>query len=238
MLQTGYIINGTSKYLVFKVWTTATGALKSDMDSSQAGLAAKYWKSGANAPVSITLSDKATTDPFSSGAIVNLGLGVYALCVPDAARATTAGDFSVVYLAATDLEISVMSEDHYGSEPRAAAGLPEDALDGLLVDHADAGSAGLALASILGFGAPPTGAANAAALFAKTFDGTKMAGLTVQELLAIMFLSVVAKLDGANTGATGTAHVRNLADAANAITWTFDANGNRTGVTLTLTAVR
>jgi hypothetical protein len=74
-----------------------------------------------------------------------------------------------------------------------------------------------------------------AAIFARTYEATKMSGLTFEELTAMMACALLSKASGLDT-TTGV--FRNRGDTADAITATIDANGNRTAVTLTLTAVR
>lgn len=74
-----------------------------------------------------------------------------------------------------------------------------------------------------------------AAVFARTYEATKMSGLTFEEITAMMACALLSRASGMDT-ATGI--FRNRGNTADAITATIDAFGNRTAVTLTLTAVR
>lgn len=74
-----------------------------------------------------------------------------------------------------------------------------------------------------------------AGVFARTYDATDMSGVTFEELTALIGCALLAKVSGMDTT---TATFRNLADGANPIVATVDADGNRSAVTLTLTAVR
>jgi hypothetical protein len=72
-------------------------------------------------------------------------------------------------------------------------------------------------------------------VFARAFHAVKMAGLTFEELVALMAVTLLGSVSGLNTNAP---NFKNLAGAATAVAATTDANGNRSAVTLTPTAVR
>lgn len=72
------------------------------------------------------------------------------------------------------------------------------------------------------------------AVFARAFNA-KMSSLTFEELTALMATVLLGKASGMGT-ATGT--FRNLADNADAVVATQDADGNRTAVTRTAANVR
>lgn len=74
-----------------------------------------------------------------------------------------------------------------------------------------------------------------AGVFARTFDATKMSGLTFEELVALIGCIAFAKVSGLET-TTGT--FRNIGDTANAVQATVDADGNRSAITITLASVR
>lgn len=69
-----------------------------------------------------------------------------------------------------------------------------------------------------------------AAVFARTFDATKMSGLTFEQIVGLMASVLLGKASGLDTT---TAVFRNLGDTANAVSATVDADGNRSAVTLT-----
>lgn len=74
-----------------------------------------------------------------------------------------------------------------------------------------------------------------AGVFARTYEATKMSGVTFEELTALCACALLAKVSGLDT-TTGT--FRNVGDSANAIVATVDADGNRSAITLTLASVR
>lgn len=74
-----------------------------------------------------------------------------------------------------------------------------------------------------------------AAIFARAFDATDMSGLTFEELVALMACVLLGKASGLGTA---TATFRNIADGADAVVSSVDADGNRSSVTRNLTAVR
>jgi len=74
-----------------------------------------------------------------------------------------------------------------------------------------------------------------AAFFARTYDATDMDSVTFEEMTALMACALLGQASGLETA---TAVFRNLADGADAITATVDADGNRSAVTLTLASVR
>jgi hypothetical protein len=71
-------------------------------------------------------------------------------------------------------------------------------------------------------------AAIVAAVGARVVEGS----LTENQALMILLAGLGGKADG---GGSATIHFRNQADTKNRITFTVDANGNRTAVTLDLT---
>lgn len=74
-----------------------------------------------------------------------------------------------------------------------------------------------------------------AGIFARTFEATKMAGYTYEEIIGFMSSVLVGKASGLDTT---TPIYRNLGDTANAVTGTVDADGNRSAVTRTAASVR
>lgn len=79
-----------------------------------------------------------------------------------------------------------------------------------------------------------TSAEDAAAVFSRTFDGTKMSGLTFEQIIGLMASVLLGKASGLDTT---TAVFRNIGDSANAISATVDADGNRSAVSLTAASV-
>jgi hypothetical protein len=71
----------------------------------------------------------------------------------------------------------------------------------------------------------------AGAVFAQVIEGTT----TFLQAGRLWNAALGAKTDGFDAGASGTGHVRDLADTKDRVTATFDADGNRTAVTLDLT---
>lgn len=122
----------------------------------------------------------------------------------------------------------------------SAAAIADAVLDELLSEHTSAGTLGKALADILDDTGTSgvvlsTAQVNAIrdAVFARTFDGTKMQGFTFEQVAAFTLCAVSAILSGAN-GASPK--VRNVGDSADAIQWGSDATG-RTSATYTPAAV-
>lgn len=74
-------------------------------------------------------------------------------------------------------------------------------------------------------------AAVVAALFAAIVEGST----TFQQVMMLTLAASVGKTDGFVPGTVGTGHIRNVADTKNRITANYDANGNRTSITLDLT---
>jgi len=74
-----------------------------------------------------------------------------------------------------------------------------------------------------------------AAFFARTYDATDMDSVTFEEITALMGCALLGIASGMDTT---SATFRNLADGANAISATVDADGNRSAVTLNLGNVR
>jgi hypothetical protein len=73
------------------------------------------------------------------------------------------------------------------------------------------------------------------AIFARTYEATKMSGVTFEELTAMIGCTLLAKASGMGTT---SAVIRNFGDTADVVAATVDASGNRTAVTRTLTSVR
>lgn len=69
----------------------------------------------------------------------------------------------------------------------------------------------------------PLASGNAAAVWAKTLEGT----LTAEQAQRLLLSVLTGKVSGAGTG---TEVFRDLADSKNRVTFTTDANGNRTAV--------
>jgi hypothetical protein len=77
------------------------------------------------------------------------------------------------------------------------------------------------------------------AFFNRTFDGTKMAGMTLEEVLCVGLCMLVAKLSGAEPDVDGNATpvVRNIGDTADVVEMSTTPDGRAT-VTITLGSVR
>jgi len=61
------------------------------------------------------------------------------------------------------------------------------------------------------------------------------AGYTAEELLRGMASVILSKSDGFTAGSSGTGYFRDMGDTKNRVTVTYDADGNRTSITLDLT---
>lgn len=149
MIQQGQAGSATSRYALIRAVTISTSLPKTDLVAATSGLVCKYWIAGPNAVVTVTLSDLASiTTAWTSGKFLHIGGGYYLVCKPNAARAS--GDFDLLWFeGVTDVFFENVSEDHYGSDPRAAAptlaqigGAPWDAFT---ADHMTSGTYGLAL---------------------------------------------------------------------------------------------
>jgi hypothetical protein len=74
----------------------------------------------------------------------------------------------------------------------------------------------------------------AAGVMARTFEATKMAGYTFEELVGFMASVLLGKVSNLPTSPT----FRNLGDTADAVVGATDTDGNRSAVTLTAASVR
>lgn len=145
-------------------------------------------------------------------------------------------DASDIAASFTSLNTKVDTIDDFLDTEIAAIKAKTDQLTFTTANQVDAGVRSMA-ANTLTASALATDAVTeiVAAIFARTFEATKMSGYTFEDVVALTLCAVAAKL----SGAAGTSiAIRNIGDTADAITATVDADGNRSVVTHTLASVR
>ena len=97
-MQTGFQAGATSKSLLFRAFTTSTGAAKTDLVYNTSGLTCTYFTLNTLASGTVTLATLATpTTAYSSGGFVHIAGGLYRLDVPNAQIAS--GDYTAFVFA-------------------------------------------------------------------------------------------------------------------------------------------
>jgi hypothetical protein len=154
--------------------------------------------------------------------------------VTNLTNAPTAGDFTATMKTSIGTAVAASAVASIGTGGISAGSFAAGAIDAAAIAANAIGSSELAAGAITAakFAA---GAIDAAALAADAVDeilddtigdGT----ITVRQALRVILAACAGKLSGA---ATTTATIRNLADSANVVVATVDADGNRTAVTVT-----
>lgn len=228
MSITAYVKGQASVSTYWHAYNNTTGAKRTDIVYNTASLTMQYVRNRAAAVSAVTgggtapVTLAADTTAHTAWGFRHVGGGLYRADWPDAAFLTGV-DFVVLDIyGPTDTVFAPAPGpiDLTGADPRSAT------VDvGTLAANSVTASA-LATDAVTEI---------VSAIFARTYDATKMSGLTFEELTALIGCAVLAKASGMDTT---SAVIRNLGDTANAIAATVDANGNRTAVTRTLTSVR
>lgn len=127
-MQTGFQAGATSKSLLFRAFTTSTGAAKTDLVYNTSGLTCTYFTLNTLASGTVTLATLATpTTAYSSGGFVHIAGGLYRLDVPNAQIAS--GDYTAFVLhGVTDCTIVPDNSgiDILGVNPRSSSAVTAD----------------------------------------------------------------------------------------------------------------
>jgi len=154
------------------------------------------------------------------------GTGDHLVAVGLADGAITAAKIASDAITAAKIASSAITADKIASNAITATKIATDAITAAKIAADAIGASELAADAVTEI---------VAGIFARTYDATDMSSITFEEMTAMMACALLGKASGLDTT---TAVYRNLADAADALSATVDADGNRSAVTLTLAAVR
>lgn len=207
-------VGSTSQRITLRIADSSSGlgALLTGLVHNSAGLTAYYIKDGDSSATAITLVT-ATLGTWTSGGFIAVDgtnmPGLYEFGIPNAAIASGVRT-TFMFKGATNMVPYVVAVDLTAVDPQSA-------------------TAFITGVNSISYSAPPTAAANAAALLDYA-DGIETS-LTPRQAFRLIASACVAKCSV--SGSTVT--FRNIADTKNRITSTTDDNGQRTAITIDAT---
>lgn len=221
----------TNKTVTVRAYDSTTFLPKTGLVFNTAGLTCNYRVGATGAVTALALVTQTVIGAHADGGFVELNAttmpGEYRLDLSDAVVSGAAGNEVRVRLALAGTVFIPVNITLTADDPTAAASTTAQVADAvwdeILSGHVIAGSGGKVVQDIV------------ENVFQRAFHATLMAGYDFEEIVGLMATTLLGKASGLGTA---TAVFRNIGDTADAVTATVDADGNRSAVTRTLTAVR